>query len=140
MRTRKIAYIATTSLFALAMLGSGFADLFQPAELVEGFARLGLPMYIATMLGVWKLLGVAAIAAPGLPRLKEWAYAGFFFDLSGAVVMHVIAGEPMFTPLALLLLGMVSWALRPSGRVFGSIVPESVARASIDRHAVAALG
>jgi hypothetical protein len=121
MRTRKIAYLVTTSLFALAMLGSGLADLFQPADIVEGFARLGLPMYIATMLGVWKLLGVAAITAPGLPRLKEWAYAGFFFDLSGAVVMHIIGGEPVFVPLALALLGMASWYLRPTGRVLGSL-------------------
>jgi hypothetical protein len=119
MRTRKIAYVATTALFALAMLGSGFADLTHPAEIVEGFAKLGLPLYIATMLGVWKLLGVAAIAAPGLPRLKEWAYAGFFFDLSGAVVLHAMFGEPVFIPLGLALLGMASWALRPSTRMLG---------------------
>ncbi|MBC8066954.1 MAG: DoxX family protein, partial [Deltaproteobacteria bacterium] len=121
MRTRKIAYVVTTALFALAMLGSAFADLTHPAQITEGFARLGLPLYLATMLGVWKLLGVAAIAAPGLPRLKEWAYAGFFFELSGAVVMHAIFGEPVFVPLALALLGMASWALRPNTRMLGSI-------------------
>jgi DoxX-like protein len=140
MRIRKIAYLATTALFALAMLGSGFADLTHPPQIVDGFAKLGIPLYVATMLGVWKLLGIAAIAAPGLPRLKEWAYAGFFFDLSGAVVMHALFGEPVFIPLGLALLGMASWALRPSTRVLGSILPAPAAHETADRRTAAALG
>jgi hypothetical protein len=121
MRTRKVTYVVITTLFAIAMLGSAFADLTLPTAIVEGFGKLGIPLYVATLLGVWKLLGVAAIAAPGLPRLKEWAYAGFFFDLSGAGVSHAVIGEPVIVPLALLLLGMASWALRPAGRILGTI-------------------
>jgi DoxX-like family len=140
MRTRKILYLGTTALFALAMLGSAFADLTHPAAIVEGFAKLGFPLYVATMLGVWKLLGIAAIASPGLPRLKEWAYAGFFFDLSGAAISHVMKGEPVAIPLALLALGMLSWALRPSSRVLGSIAGVPAALTTHEPRTAAALG
>lgn len=139
MRRRKIAYLVTLSLFALAMLGSAFADLTHPAPIVEGFAKLGIPLYIATLLGVWKLLGIAAIASPGLPRLKEWAYAGFFFDLSGAAVVHVVAGESVAFPLMLLAIGMASWALRPSTRVLGTIAVGSGGE-RVERRIASALG
>src|SRR3954466_1745021 len=106
-----------TVLFALAMTASGFANLLRAPNVVEVAARLGYPVYIATILGAWKLLGVLAIGTAGihkLPRLREWAYAGFFFDLSGAIISHVAAGDPFASSLpaaALFGLGTVSYVL-----------------------------
>lgn len=118
-KTRVYLYFATLALFALAMTGSGVMDLLLPADMAAAMSHLGYPMYFVRILGVWKLLGVLAIVSPGHPRLKEWAYAGFAFDLSGAAVSHLAAGDGMgkaLIPLFLLGVGVVSWALRPAGR------------------------
>ena len=88
-----IAYWITTGLLAFALAGSGMMNILQPPELVEGMGHLGYPLYFLTIIGVWKLLGVAAILAPRFPALKEWAYAGIVFDLSGAVVSHLASGD-----------------------------------------------
>jgi uncharacterized membrane protein YphA (DoxX/SURF4 family) len=83
-------------------------------------SHLGYPLYFAALLGAWKVLGALAIVAPGLPRLKEWAYAGMFFDLSGAAISHGSVGDPparWLTPLAILAVVVASWALRPRSRV-----------------------
>jgi len=83
-------------------------------------SHLGYPVYFAALLGVWKILGGLAILAPRMPRLKEWAYAGMFFDLTGAAVSHGSVGDPparILTPLAILVLVIASWALRPKSRV-----------------------
>jgi uncharacterized membrane protein YphA (DoxX/SURF4 family) len=105
--------------FALAMTASGVMDVLRPPQLVESFGKLGYPVYLLIILGVWKLLGTLAIVAPGFPRLKEWAYAGFFFNLSGAFVSHLAAGDGLgeaIISLGLLTIGLASWALRPSSR------------------------
>jgi uncharacterized membrane protein YphA (DoxX/SURF4 family) len=118
-RTRVHAYFASLAVFALAMLGSGIADVLQPASFQAAMRHLGYPAYVATLLGVWKLLGVLAIVAPGRARLKEWAYAGFTFDLSGAFVSHLVSGDELgkaLVPLLLLGIGLVSWATRTPGR------------------------
>lgn len=118
-KTRIYVYLGTLGLFSLAMLGSGVMDLVLPPPLLAGMQHLGYPAYFVALLGVWKLLGVAAVLAPRLPRLKEWAYAGFAFDLSGAAVSHLISGDGVgkaLIPLVLLSVGMASWALRPAGR------------------------
>jgi hypothetical protein len=128
MKARSIAYWVTTVLFALAMGASGIADLVHAPPLVEGFGHLGYPVYLLTLLGVWKMLGIVAMLAPGFPRLKEWAYAGFFFELTGAVFSHVAASDPNFAPpIALALLGLASWALRPSNRMLGTLLPSASA-------------
>jgi hypothetical protein len=116
---RVYAYLATVGLFAVAMTGSGAVDLFRSPALMAAIAHLGYPPYLATLLGAWKLLGVAAIVAPGTPRLKEWAYAGFTFDLSGASISHLVSGDALshvMVPLLLLALGLTSFALRPASR------------------------
>ena len=118
-KARVYTYFASLALFALAMLGSGFADVLQPANIQAAMAHLGYPAYVATLLGAWKLLGVLAIVSPGRARLKEWAYAGFTFDLSGAFVSHLASGDGLtkaIVPLFLLGLGLVSWATRTPGR------------------------
>jgi len=86
--------------------------------------RLGYPVYLLTILGVWKLLGVVAVLIPKFPLLKEWAYAGFFFAMSGAVYSHIASGNSVneiFPPLLLLILTMVSWYFRPADRKIISV-------------------
>src|SRR5690606_1692192 len=83
-RGRLVAYWVCTGLFCAAMVAGGVQDLLHTQSVVELFNSLGYPMHLATILGVWKLLGAAALLAPKLPRVKEWAYAGFAFDLTGA--------------------------------------------------------
>ncbi|MDP2315664.1 MAG: DoxX family protein [Pseudomonadota bacterium] len=126
MAPRTIAYWTTTGLFALALTGGGFADLSGAPAVVAGITHLGYPAFLATILGVWKLLGVVALLAPGFTRLKEWAYAGFVFNLTGAAVSHVLGGDPVanvIPPLVLLTLGLASWALRPAERRLGEVLP-----------------
>ena len=116
MTQRKAAYWASTGFAALALGATGLADLLRVPAIMEGLAHLGYPTYFATILGTWELLGAAAIVAPELPRVKEWAYAGIFFALSGAALSHAASGDPASTfcvPLVLLGVVAVSWTLRP---------------------------
>ena len=88
--------------------------------------HLGYPVYFLTILGVWKILGVIAILIPKFPLLKEWAYAGFFFTMSGAVISHLIVGDDakeIFGPTLLLILTVVSWYFRPADR---KIIPITI--------------
>lgn len=118
-----------TVLFVLTMTASGFANVLRAPNVVEVASRLGYPVYIASILGVWKLLGVLAIGTASIhrmPRLREWAYAGFFFDLSGAILSHLAAGDTLASSLpaaALLGLGSAAYFLNPqhsAGNVPGS--------------------
>jgi len=80
---------------------------------------LGYPVYVLTILGIWKILGVVAVLIPKFPLLKEWAYAGFVFIMSGAIFSHVAVGDPvveLLPGLLLLVLTVVSWHLRPESR------------------------
>lgn len=120
-RLKTIAYWGTTALTALAFLTGGLADLSRGPAMVSGMAHLGYPAYFLLILGAWKVLGALAIVAPRLPRLKEWAYAGIFFDLTGAALSHTSVGDPLakvLVPLVILGVAAASWALRPraSGR------------------------
>ena len=128
MKRRRIAYWVTTALTAFVFLSGGVADIIQPADLIKGMTDLGYPVYFTTILGVWKVLGGLAVLAPRLPRLKEWAYAGMFFDLSGASASHASVGDPVnkiVTPLVLLGIVIASWALRPESRKLGDRGPQS---------------
>src|ERR1041385_3977214 len=90
-RTRKIIYWIATVWLALGMVSTAFGQLIRMKEgqgAVDSLTHLGYPIYLLTILGVWKILGSIAVLLPGLPRLKEWAYAGFFFAMSGAVYSH----------------------------------------------------
>jgi hypothetical protein len=118
---RNTAYWLSTGFAALVLGGTGAADLLRAAPIMEGLAHLGYPAYFATILGTWELLGAAAIVAPGLPRVKEWAYAGMFFTLTGAALSHAASGDPfakVLFPLVVLGAVVVSWTLRPARRVF----------------------
>lgn len=130
--TRKhLAYWITTGLVAFAFAFGGAMDLARSEELMKGLAHLGYPAYLATLLGVWKLLGAAAVLAPRLPRVKEWAYAGMAFDLTGAAISHAAVGDAageIATPLVLLALVVASYALRPASRTLAPLTaPTAVA-------------
>ncbi|MGH1341974.1 MAG: DoxX family protein [Nannocystales bacterium] len=114
-KKRRVAFIAVTGLFILGALPGAVMNIAQPAVLVEMSATLGVPLAMMTLVGVWKVLGIAALATPGVPRLKEWAYAGFFFDLTGAAYLHAAAGDYAGTPASLVLAGVLvtSYLLRP---------------------------
>jgi hypothetical protein len=132
MKTRLVAYWAMTGLAAFVFLSGGPVDIARPAFATEGMTHLGYPAYFMVILGVWKTLGGVVILAPRLPRLKEWAYAGMIFDLTGAAASHAAVGDPaakVVIPLILSGIVMASWALRPAGRK----VPSVLARAA-DRH------
>jgi DoxX-like family len=119
MTARNIGYWITTGLAALAFAFGGVADLAGFPEVAAGMAHLGYPAYFTGLLGLWKVLGAGAILAPGTARLKEWAYAGMVFDLTGAAYSHASSGDPagkILTPLVLLGLVVASWALRPEAR------------------------
>lgn len=119
MNARIIAYWTATVLIALALLSGGIASVARAEPNVRGMAELGYPAYLLTVLGVWKLLGAAALLAPRLPLVKEWAYAGIAFDLSGAAFSHAAIGHPapkVAVPLVLLAIAGCSWALRLESR------------------------
>ena len=118
-KRNKIIYWIATVWLALGMLSTGIVQLLKTEEEVEMMTRLGYPVYLLTIIGVWKILGVVAVLAPKFPLLKEWAYAGFFIAMSGAVISHLISGDEakeIFGPTLLLILTLVSWYFRPADR------------------------
>lgn len=125
-KRNKIIYWIATLWLALGMLATGTLQLFRAKAEgalappgVYGITHLGYPVYFLTILGVWKILGVIAVLIPKFPLLKEWAYAGFFFVMSGAIFSHVASGDPMkenIPALLLLTLIVVSWYLRSASR------------------------
>lgn len=115
-KRNKIIYWISTIWLALGMLSTGIVQLLRVKEEVDMMTHLGYPEYFLTILGVWKILGVAAVLIPKFPLLKEWAYAGFFFAMSGAVVSHLVCGDgakEFFGPILLLILTVVSWHFKP---------------------------
>ena len=116
---KTIAYWTATIFGPTSFVIGGVMGIQQTPEVVSGIQHLGYPLYFATLLSAWKLLGAIAITAPGFPRLKEWAYAGFVFDLTGAAISHASVGDPVgdiVAPLVFLALVGASWALRPASR------------------------
>jgi uncharacterized membrane protein YphA (DoxX/SURF4 family) len=115
----KIIYWIATLWLALGMVSTGIVQLFKVKAEVDFTAHLGYPVYFLTILGIWKILGVIAVLIPKFPLLKEWAYAGFFFVMSGAIFSHIAVGEPvntLFPPLLLLVLTIISWFFRPANK------------------------
>lgn len=119
MNAKKIGYWASLILFSVAMGFGGIADLMKNPEIMESMKKLGYPEYLVMILGFWKICGVVAILLPGLGLLKEWAYAGFFFDLSGASASHAMIQDDLaktIIPIVILAIGGCSWLLRPETR------------------------
>jgi len=124
MRTKKISYWIATIWLSLGMVSTGIVQLLKMDQDVNRMRELNYPIYLLTLLGIWKILGVIAVLIPKFPILKEWAYAGFFFAMSGAIFSHIASGSPMqeiFPSLLLLVLTVVSWYLRPENRKVAAI-------------------
>ncbi|MBB6238610.1 hypothetical protein HDC90_003252 [Pedobacter sp. AK013] len=119
-KSNKIIYWIATVWLSLGMLSTGIVQLIKMKEEVALFTQLGYPLYFLTILGVWKILGVIAVLIPKFMLLKEWAYAGFFFAMSGAVFSHIAIGDTSvsayFGPILLLVLTVLSWYFRPADR------------------------
>lgn len=115
----KVIYWMATLWLALGMTSTGIVQLMRMEDEVSLITKLGYPIYILTMLGIWKMLGVVAVLVPRFPLVKEWAYAGFFFAMSGAVFSHIVVGDgaiELFGPMLLIVLTIVSWYFRPEER------------------------
>lgn len=120
-RTRKIIYWVATLWLALGMVATAIGQLFRlPGQGgSDMISHLGYPAYLLTILGIWKILGAVAVLIPKFPLLKEWAYAGFFFIMSGAIFSHIAVRDPiveLLPGLLLMVLTVVSWYLRPESR------------------------
>ncbi|CAG5074718.1 hypothetical protein DYBT9623_05406 [Dyadobacter sp. CECT 9623] len=118
-RRNKIIYWVATVWLCLGMVSSGIVQLIHLKEEVDLMTHLGYPLYFLTILGVWKMLGVIAVLVPKFPLVKEWAYAGFFIAMSGAIFSHIAAGDgakEFFGPVLLLVLTVISWYFRPADR------------------------
>lgn len=116
---KKVIYWIATLWLALGMVSTGIVQILGRKEDAETIARLGYPRYLLTILGIWKLLGVVTVLMPKFPLLKEWAYAGFFFVTTGAMVSHAASGNSfgdIAPSLLLLVLTIISWYFRPADR------------------------
>ena len=124
-KRNKIIYWIATLWLSLGMVSTGIVQLLRVKEEVNLFTQLGYPLYFMTIIAIWKFLGVITILIPKFPLLKEWAYAGFFFAMSGAVFSHLANGDgakEFFGPTLLLILTVVSWYFRPADRKINSVI------------------
>ena len=128
-KRNKIIYWVSTLWLALGMTSTGIVQFIKMKEEVDLFNRLGYPIYFLTILSIWKILGVVAVLVPRFPLLKEWAYAGFFFAMSGAVFSHIASGSAAmdyFGPVLLIVLTVTSWYFRPEERKVVSAHQEKI--------------
>ena len=119
MKMCTIAYWTTTAVVAAESAIGGVMDVLRLPPFTGVMAHLGYPAYFAVILGTWKILGAVAVLAPGVPRLKEWAYAGMFFNMTGAVASHLSVGDgasALVAPTVFTALLITSWVLRPAAR------------------------
>ena len=118
----RIGFWVLTALVGLSQLASGTAEVAGVAEAIEGFTHLGYPAYLGYIIGPAKIAGALTLLVPRMPRLKEWAYAGFVFDFAGAFLSHLYHGDgakELAAPLVALAMLMGSYALRPADRRLG---------------------
>jgi hypothetical protein len=128
MKAKSIIYWTTTILVAFPIGSGGVAQIWQYKVNPHGIVpELGYPTYFFAILGFWKVLGAIAILVPRFPRLKEWAYAGIFFDLTGAAASCAAVGGygaygfHVIAPLIITGFIVASWALRPKSRIIGQL-------------------
>ena len=123
MKLKVIGYWVTTAIIEFELLVRGIAELVHGrtvlvvgSPVADVLAHLGYPVYLLTILGIWKILAGLALVVPGFPRLKEWAYAGVFFEMTGAAASWIAIGDKtgeFITPLIFAVVAMISWAFRP---------------------------
>jgi len=120
-KAKRIGYWVTTGLVVFCMTG-GIFELLGLKTTLDGIMKLGYPAYIIPALGLGKVLAILAILWPGLPRLKEWAYAGIFFNMMGATVSHVACNDASWSIIVTVTIAAItlaSWALRPEDQRLG---------------------
>jgi hypothetical protein len=125
MEKRKLIwYWVITAILSFCLFSGGLAQAVQVKGVVQGFKPLGYPDYFISLIGVWKVLGIIAILIPKFKLLKEWAYAGLFFVMSGAVISHIASGDvsvQIIAPILLAVFTVLSWYLRPTDRKISSV-------------------
>jgi uncharacterized membrane protein YphA (DoxX/SURF4 family) len=125
MEKRKLIwYWIITVLLSFCIFFGGLSQALQLKEVLQGFKPLGYPTYFISLIGIWKMLGVIAILIPRFPLLKEWAYAGIFFTMTGAVISHIASDDikvQIISPIVLAIFTVLSWYLRPANRKIVSV-------------------
>lgn len=125
MEKRKLIwYWIITIILSFCIFSGGLAQAVQVKGVVDGFKPLGYPTYFISVIGVWKVLGIIAILIPGYGLLKEWAYAGIFFVMTGAVISHIASDHisvQIIAPFLLAVFTALSWYLRPTDRKIGPV-------------------
>jgi hypothetical protein len=125
MEKRKLIwYWIITGLLSFCIFTGGLMQAIQVKGVVEGFKPLGYPTYFISLIGIWKVLGIIAILTPGFKLLKEWAYAGIFFTMTGAVISHIASNDikvQIIAPIVLAIFTVLSWYLRPADRKISSL-------------------
>ena len=118
-KTKIITYWIATLWASLGVTATAIVQVFGKNAQAAHIASLHYPGYFITLIGTWKMLGVIALLIPKFPLLKEWAYAGFFFLLTGALYSHIAVGDPaseLYPSALLLVLILLSYFLRPASR------------------------
>jgi len=117
-------YWIITVILSFCLFSGGMAQAVQVKGVIDGFKPLGYPTYFISLIGIWKMLGIIAILVPGFKLLKEWAYAGLFFVMSGAVISHIASDHvtiQIIAPFLLMIFTILSWYLRPANRKITSV-------------------
>jgi DoxX-like family len=118
-KTKRIWYWIITIILSFCIFSGGLAQALQLKDVLQGFKPLGYPTYFISLIGIWKMLGIIAILVPGFRLLKEWAYAGVFFTMTGAVISHIASNDiraQIISPIVLAIFTVLSWYLRPADR------------------------
>ncbi len=121
-KNRLVWYWIITAMLSFCIFSGGVAQALQVKGVVEGFKPLGYPTYFISLIGIWKVLGIIAILTPKFKLLKEWAYAGLFFTMTGAVISHIASNNvtiQIIAPVVLAIFTVLSWYLRPADRKLG---------------------
>lgn len=120
MEKRKLIwYWLITAILSFCIFTGGLFQTIQVKGVIQGFKPLGYPTYFISIIGIWKMLGIIAILLPKFKLLKEWAYAGIFFTMTGAVISHIAshdASVQIIAPIVLAVFTVLSWYLRPADR------------------------
>lgn len=115
--TRKIIFVITTAIIAIIYFITGLGNILPFAHIAQDMAHLGYPTYFLKIIGIWKILAAFVVVIPNIPRIKEWAYAGMIFDLTGAVLSRYFIGDPLPTiiiPLGISVLITINYVIRRS--------------------------
>lgn len=125
MEKRKLIwYWIITGILSFCIFSGGLFQALLLPGVIQGFKPLGYPTYFISLIGIWKMLGVVAILAPNFKLLKEWAYAGIFFAMTGAVISHIASNDihpQIIAPFVLAVFTVLSWYLRPADRKIISV-------------------